>query len=98
MNLGVRVDTRIKENLKKYQTQLLRLKELNAKEPPTEKVAMDMLCDLFGYDLDMSLDNTATITGVLVMRSLKTIKRFFMCLNVSAWGRKRKNSINTSGR
>lgn len=52
MNLGVRVDTRIKENLKKYQTQLLRLKELNAKEPPTEKVAMDMLCDLFGYDLE----------------------------------------------
>lgn len=52
MNLGVRVDTRIKENLKKYQNQLLRLQELDAKEPPTEKVAMDMLCDVFGYDLE----------------------------------------------
>lgn len=52
MNLGVRVDTRIKENLKKFQDQLLRLQELDAKEPPTEKVAMDMLCDVFGYDLE----------------------------------------------
>lgn len=52
MNLGVRVDTRIKENLKKYQNQLLRLQELDAKEPPTERVAMDMLCDVFGYDLE----------------------------------------------
>ena len=52
MNLGVRVDTRIKENLKKYQEKLVRLQKLNAKEPPTEKVAMDMLCDVFGYDLE----------------------------------------------
>ena len=52
MNLGIRVDTRIKENLKKYQKQLLRLQELDAKEAPTEKIAMDMLCDVFGYDLE----------------------------------------------
>lgn len=37
MNLGIWVDTRIKENLKKYQKQLLRLQELDAKEAPTEK-------------------------------------------------------------
>lgn len=98
MNLGVRVDTRIKENLKKYQTQLLRLKELNAKEPPTEKVAMDMLCDLFGYDLEHVFGQYGNNNGRACDAVIKDDKKVFMCLNVSALERKRKSLTSTFGR
>lgn len=90
MNLGVRVDTRIKENLKKYQTQLLRLKELNAKEPPTEKVAMDMLCDLFGYDLEHVFGQYGNNNGRACDAVIKDDKKVFYVFECKRVGTEKK--------
>ena len=90
MNLGVRVDTRIKENLKKYQNQLLRLQELNAKEPPTEKVAMDMLCDIFGYDLEHVFGQYGNNNGRSCDAVIKDDKKVFYVFECKRIGTPKK--------
>lgn len=90
MNLGVRVDTRIKENLKKYQNQLLRLQELNAKEPPTEKVAMDMLCDIFGYDLEHVFGQYGNNNGRSCDAVIKDDKKVFYVFECKRIGTSKK--------
>lgn len=77
MELGTRVDARIKQNLKKHQNRLLRLQELDAKEPQTEKEAMDMLCDVFGYDLEHIYGQYGNNNGRSCDAVIKNDKKIF---------------------
>lgn len=94
MNLEIRADTRIKENLKKYQDRLLRLQKLNAEEPPTQKAAMGMLCHVFGHDLTHVFCLHVDTNGRFCDAATKEDKKFFCMLECKRIGTPKKDFPN----